>query len=343
MTMNRRYKKVVLTREPSVGRPREALIEAGYEVTVGRFDWYSGDDPTSEELINLIGDADAALVCPRDKIEARVIETCPNLQTLVCAVIGVDKMDQEAATRRGVLICNSPAPENFIGLAEATVGLIVVLMKGLKRNEAEVRAGGWYQVGNRGLIMKGRTLGLVGLGRVAQEAAQRLSGWGMRLVGYDPYVDAETARKSGIEKLSLEQLLQESDMVSLHVVLTAETRNLIAMRELQLMKRDAYLVNTARGGVINEADLAQALNQGIIAGAALDVFDNEPLERESPLFGVDPNQLIMTPHIIGHCHNVEAPGFEMAVATIRSILDGEVPPTVVNRAAVDRWRARFRA
>ncbi|HUY17997.1 MAG TPA: NAD(P)-dependent oxidoreductase [Candidatus Binataceae bacterium] len=339
--MNRRYKKVVLTREPSVGRPRETLIEAGFDVTVGPFNWYSGGDPTSEELINLIGDADAALVCPRDKIEARVIESCPNLQTLVCAVIGVDKMDQDAATRQGVLICNSPAPENFIGLAEATVGLIVVLMKGLKRNEAEVRAGGWYQVGNRGLMMKGRTVGLVGMGRVAQETAHRLGGWGMRLVGYDPYVDAEAARKFGVEKLSLEELLKASDVVSLHVVLTAETRNLIATRELRLMRRDAVLVNTARGGVVNEADLAQALNEGIIAGAALDVFGNEPLERDSPLFEVDPRKLIMTPHIIGHCQNVEAPGFEMAVATIRSILDGEVPQTVINRKAVDRWRARF--
>jgi phosphoglycerate dehydrogenase-like enzyme len=102
-------------------------------------------------------------------------------------------------------------------------------------------------------------------------------------------------------------------------------------------------VNTARGGVVNEADLAQALNEGIIAGAALDVFGNEPLERESPLFQVDPNKLIMTPHIIGHGQNVEAGGFKMAVQTIRSILDGKVPPTVINRAAVDRWRARFHA
>ncbi len=341
--MSRRYSKVVLTREPPHARARDALIEAGYEVTVGPFNWYSGGDPNSEELINLIGDADAALVCPRDKIDARVIEACPNLQVLVCAVIGVDKIDQEAATRRGVLVCNSPAPENFIGLAEATIGLIVVLMKGLKRNEAEARDGIWYRVENRGLMMQGRTVGLVGLGRVAQETAQRLAGWGMRLIGYDPYVDADAARRFGVEKVELEDLLAQSDVVSLHVVLTSETRDLISMRELKLMKPQAYLVNTARGGVVNEADLAVALNQDVIAGAALDVFVNEPLERDSPLLKVDPRKLIITPHIIGHGQNVEAGGFDMAVDTIRSILSGKVPKTVKNSAAIDRWRARFHA
>jgi len=339
--MNQSRKKVVLTREPPVGNPQAALAEAGFDVTVGPFQWYRGDNPTTEELINLIGDADAVLASPFDKIDARVIDTCPNLQVMVCAVIGVDKMDQEAATRRGVLICNSPAPENFISLAEATVGLIVALMKGLKRNEAELRAGRWYRVENRGLMMKGRTIGLVGLGRVAQETALRLTGWGMRLVGYDPYVDAAAARGFGVEWLKLDELLTQSDLVSLHVVLTPETRNLITSRELRLMKPHACLVNTARGGVVNEADLAQALIHGIIAGAALDVFGNEPLERESPLFHVDPNRLIMTPHIIGHCQNVEIPGLAMAVETIRTALKGEVPKPVINRAAIDRWRARF--
>jgi len=341
--MSRRYRKVVLTREPPHPRARDLLIEAGYDVTVGPFTWYSGIDPTSEELINLIGDADAALVCPRDKIGARVIEACPNLQLMVCAVIGVDKMDQEAATRRGILVCNSPAPENFVSLAEATIGLIVVLMKGMKRNEAEARTGVWYRVENRGLMMRGRTVGLVGLGRVAQETAQRLAGWGMRLVGYDPYVDAEAARRFGVEKLGLDELLTQSDVVSLHVVLTAETRDMIRMRELKLMKPHACLVNTARGGVVNEADLAEALNQNLIAGAALDTFVNEPLERESPLLKVDPVKLIITPHIIGHGQGIEGPGFEMAVNTIRTALSGEAPKTVKNSAAIDRWRARFHA
>jgi D-3-phosphoglycerate dehydrogenase len=339
--MSKNYRRVVITREPPVGHPEETLRKAGFEVNVGSYSWYTGADPTAEELINLIGDADAALVAPFDKIGARVMESCANVQVMVCAVIGVDKMDLEAATNRGILICNSPAPENFVGLAEATVGLIVVLMKGLKRNEDELRSGGWYRVGNRGLMMQGRTVGLIGLGRVARETAKRLESWGMRLIGYDPYVEADTARGFGVEKVSLDQLLAQSDAVSLHVVLTDETRNLIGMRELKLMKREAVLVNTARGGVVNEADLARALNEDLIAGAALDVFANERIERDNPLFTVDQRKLIMTPHIIGHGQKVEGSGLNLAVETIRSVLNGEVPKTLINHAAVDRWRARF--
>ncbi|MGH7906539.1 MAG: NAD(P)-dependent oxidoreductase [Candidatus Binataceae bacterium] len=339
--MNKSSRKVVFSREPTVGEPRDTLVSAGFEVIVNPVSWYAEKGPDSDKLIGLIADADALMICPRDPLEGRVMTACPNLQVVVCAVIGVDKIDQAAANERGVLVCGSPAPENFIGLAEATVGLIVALAKGLKRNETELRGGGWYKVSNRGWLMRGRTVGLVGLGRVAQETAKRLGGWGMKLVGYDPYVTAEQAREYGVEKVELGALLKAADVVSVHVVLTGETRNLIGMRELRRMKREAVLVNTARGGVVNEAELAAALNEGVIAGAALDVFGNEPLEAESALRAVDPARLILTPHIIGHDRNVEEPGFKLAVETIRTALNGEAPWTVVNRAAIERWRTRF--
>jgi D-3-phosphoglycerate dehydrogenase len=334
-------RKVFVARRHFLGVEEARLRAAGFDIFVGPRTWYDGTSYDSRELANLARDADAMLVSPWEVVDGAMIAACPRLQAVVCAVIGVDKIDQDAATAAGVLVCNSPATANFVGVAEATVGLIVALMKGLKRNEHELRSGGWYKVANRGMIMAGRSIGFVGLGRIARETARRLNGWGINLLGYDPYVTAEAAREFGIESVTMDRLLRESDVVSLHVVLTRETRNMIGMEELRKMKREAYLVNTSRGGVINETDLARALEEGVIAGAALDVFDHEPLEADSPLRRVDPTRLIMTPHIIGHDRNVEESGFIMAVETIESILKGNPPQTVVNHTAVDRWRARF--
>jgi len=333
--------KVLVARRHFLGIEEPLLREAGFDPIVGPGAWYEDTSYSARELAELARDCAAILVSPWDVVDAEVIAACPLLQAVVCPVIGVDQIDQDTATRAGVLVCNSPTLSNFIGVAEATVGLIVALMKQLKRNEAELRGGGWYKVSNRGDMMLGRTIGLVGLGRIARETGRRLQGWGLKLIGHDPYVAADAVRDVGIEVVSMERLLQDSDVVSLHVVLTRETRNLLGVNEIRKMKRGAYIVNTARGGVIDEAALAEALNDGHIAGAALDVFENERLEAESPLRRVDPRRLILTPHIIGHDRNVEEPGFRLAVKTIASILAGNTPETVVNRAAIDRWRARF--
>jgi D-3-phosphoglycerate dehydrogenase len=211
----------------------------------------------------------------------------------------------------------------------------------LKRNDAELRAGGWYQVNNRGELLRGKTIGFIGVGRIARETAKRLQGWGLVLLGADPHIEPGSVSDLGIRIVDRRELLQRSDVVSLHVALTSETRNLISRAELELMKSSAYLINTARGGAIDERALAEALSLGTIAGAALDVFNAEPLEPGSPLRQVDPLRLIVTPHIIGHDRNVEESGFRLAVGTIRKILSGEAPDTVVNKSAVGSWHERF--
>ncbi len=334
-------RKVCISRTPTVSEPRAALERLGFEVTVGRIGWYDTERYGAQELSELIGDASILLSSPRESLDGAMLKAHPHLQAVVSPIIGIDHIDVAAATQLGVLVCNSPAWENFAGLAEAAVGLIVALVKGLKRNEAELRGGGWYRIENRGALVAGKTLGLVGLGRVAREMARRLAPWQMRLIGYDPYVNASAAHAMGVEKVELAELLRESDVVSLHVVLTAQTRNLIAMRELKQMKREAYLVNTSRGGVVNEEDLARALTEGAIAGAALDVFAQEPLASDSPLRAADPRKLILTPHIIGHAVGVDEPGFRMVADTLKAIFAGEVPETVINREAIARWRERF--
>jgi D-3-phosphoglycerate dehydrogenase len=189
--------------------------------------------------------------------------------------------------------------------------------------------------------MIGRTVGIVGVGRIGQNVAQRLTGWGMNLLGYDPYVKQEAVAHLGVTLISLDQLLQESDIVTLHVVLTRETRGMIGMRELKLMKPTAFIVNTSRGQAIKESDLVHALNDRIIAGAALDVFEEEPMLAGNSLRQVDPSKLILTPHNIGANPGSGEAGQKMAVESMLAILDGKIPDTVVNPLAIPRWKERF--
>ena len=296
-----------------------------------------------KELVNLIGDCPIVYPSGRDIIGADILDSCPDLQAVVKSSIGIETVDVDAATDLGILCCNSPTPENYMGVAEATLGLMVALFKRLKFNEAFMRNGGWKELQNRGTLMLGKTVGIIGVGRIGQNVAKRLGAWGMKILGYDPYVTQETVVSLGIKMVSLDELLKESDLVTLHVVLTRETRGMIGMRELKLMKPTAFIVNTSRGPAIKEADMVQALNEKIIGGAALDVFDEEPMPMENPLRQIDPYRLILTPHNIGANPGSSEAGQRMAAQSMLAILDGKVPDTVVNPLAIPRWKERFSA
>ncbi|MFQ5904333.1 MAG: NAD(P)-dependent oxidoreductase, partial [Candidatus Binatia bacterium] len=335
-------RKVCISGPGRLPLAQDLLKEAGCEVILGKsVDDFPGFRYKKEELVGLIGDADALLISTREAIGREILEPCKNLQGVIKASIGVEKIDLKAATDLGILVCNSPAPENFIGLAEAAIGLMVALFKRLKLNEAHVRQGGWKEGKNRGQLMLGKTIGIIGLGRVGRHVAERLGPWELRLIGYDPYVKQETVDYLGVKLVSLDEVLSTSDLITIHVMLTAETRHMITLNQLKMMKPTAYLVNTSRGAAVKEKDLVQALNEGIIAGAALDVFEEEPLPTGSPLRGVDPARLILTPHIIGNNPGSVGSGHRMAVESILSILEGKVPATVLNPEAVDRWKAKF--
>jgi D-3-phosphoglycerate dehydrogenase len=279
----------------------------------------------------------------RDIIGADVLDSCPDLQAVVKSSIGIETVDVDAATDLGILCCNSPTPENYMGVAEATLGLMVALFKRLKFNEAFMRNGGWKELQNRGTLMLGKTVGIIGVGRIGQNVAKRLGGWGMKILGYDPFVTQGTVASLGIKMVSLDELLKEADLVTLHVVLTRETRGMIGMRELKLMKPTAFIVNTSRGPAIKEVDIVEALNEKIIAGAALDVFDEEPMPLDNPLRQIDPYRLILTPHNIGANPGSSDAGQRMAAQTMLAILDSKVPDTVVNPLAIPRWKERFLA
>ncbi len=315
---------------------------AGYEVVLGKsFERFSKHFYGPEAFIDLIGSADLLLVSTREQVTRAVLKGCRNLRAVVKASIGVENVDIKAATELGILVCNSPVPENYIGVAEATVGLILALIKRLKLNEEDIRTGGWKKEKNTGDLIMGKTVGLVGLGRIGKELAKRLQGWGVRLMACDPYVQSDEMAKLGVEMASLEEVMRQSDVVSIHMLLNSETRHLIGRRALRLMKPSAFLVNTSRGGTIDQQELASALKENVIAGAALDVFEKEPLPMDDPLRSLDPTRLILTPHIIGNSIISRDLGHRMAIKTILSLLEGSPPAHVLNSEALPRWQQGF--
>jgi phosphoglycerate dehydrogenase-like enzyme len=342
--MAAKNRQVCLTGPTRLTIAEDLLRDADCTLVLGK----SVDDFRSyryerDELIRLIGDSDIVFPSGREFIGGDILDSCPKLQAVVKSSIGIENVDVDTATDLGILCCNSPTPENYLGVAEATIGLITALFKRLKLNEAFLRDGGWKEPQNRGTLILGRTVGIIGLGRIGRNVAKRLGPWGVKLLGYDPYVAQEVMTPLGVQMVSLEELLRESDLVTIHVVLTRETRQMIRMRELRMMKKTAFIVNTSRGPVFNEADLCRAVNDGTIAGAALDVFEEEPLPMDNPLRAVDPTKLILTPHIIGNNPGSLEAGQRMAAQSILYILDGKLPDTVVNPAAIERWEERFRS
>lgn len=335
-------RKICLTGPMRIKLAEKLLREAGCELVLGKpQDDFRDFRYERKELIALIGDCSIVYPSGRDMIGGDILDSCPDLQAVVKSSIGIETVDVDAATDLGIICCNSPTVENYMGVAEATMGLIVALFKRLKLNEAVIRNGGWKELHNRGTLMLGKTAGIIGVGRIGQNVAKRLGAWGMKVLGYDPYVKQETVAPLGVKMVSLEDLLKQSDLVTVHVVLTRETRGMLGMREFKMMKPTAFIVNTSRGQALKEGELVEALNENVIAGAALDVFEREPLPLDSLLRRVDPLRLILTPHNLGANPGSAEAGQQMAAESMLAILEGRIPDTVVNPLAIPRWKERF--
>ncbi len=334
--------KIYVTGAYGPSQEFEPLREAGHEVVLGRPIDQPGRQPyTNAELIEACRDADVVMTSHLDTIGRPVMAAAERLRLVVVPYIGVDKIDVPAATELGIVVANSPTPQNFHGVSEATIAFMLTLLKRIKRNEAKLRRGEWGQRIDRGWLLSGRTIGLVGFGRVGMQVARRLQGWEVRLLANDPFVAPETSRPLGVTLVPLTKLLAESDIVSLHVTLTPKTRHIIGEKELRSMKRTAYLINTARGELVDEAALYRAIDESWIAGAALDVFEEEPLPMESPLRMLDPARVILTPHNVSHTETGRLANLKLALESTLSALRGEVPKHIVNPAAAARWRERF--
>ena len=319
----------------------EALRAAGHEVVIGRpLDMPGRRAYEEAELADACREADVVLASHLETISAAVLEAAPRLRLVIVPFIGTDKIDIPAASRLGILVANSPTAENFVAVAEATVGVILMLLKRIKHNEAKLRSGEWAKREDRGDFLFGKTVGLVGLGRIGTHVSRRLAGWDVRLIASDPYVAAGRAEKLGVTLVDLPTLLAEADIVSLHCTLNDETRNLIGEKELRRMKPTALLINTARGEVVDEEAVARALGEKWIAGAAVDAFVKEPMPSDHCYRNVDPERLILTPHNIAHSEAGRRANLRLALDQILAVGRGEPPAHAVNPDAVARWRGK---
>jgi D-3-phosphoglycerate dehydrogenase len=335
-------KLTVIATGPS-GPPEELepLRAAGHEVVIGRPLDAPGRRAYSEaELIEACRVADVVLASHLERVTPAVLEHAEHLGLVIVPFIGVDKIDVPAATRLGVLVANSPTPENFIAVAEATIGLLLTLLKRVRRGESRLRAGEWARREDRGDFLFGKTVGIIGLGRIGTHVARRLAGWDVRLLASDPYVPAERAAAVGVALVDLPTLLAEADVVTIHATLTEETRALVGEKALRAMKPTAILINTARGELVDEAAVARAVDEGGIAGAAIDAFAQEPLPTPHPYRNVDPERLILTPHNVAHSEAGRRANLRLALEQILAVGRGEAPAHVINLEALPIWRMK---
>jgi len=284
------------------------------------------------ELIEIVPAYDAMIVRSGTRVTAAVIEAGKRLQAIGRAGVGVDNIDVEAATRRGIIVVNTPTA-NTIAAAEHTIAMMLALARQIPAAEASLREGRWDRKRFIGVEVRNKTLGVIGLGRIGTEVAKRAQGLAMEVIAYDPYVSAEHASRFGIRfTTELDELLRHSDFVTLHTPLTEATRGLIGERELALMKPTARLINCARGGLIDEEALLRALDEGRLAGAALDVFAQEPPPPDHPL--LKHPKVVLTPHLGGSTQEAQASVAEEIAQQILAVLEGRLPHHAVNAPLV---------
>jgi D-3-phosphoglycerate dehydrogenase / 2-oxoglutarate reductase len=300
----------------------EELKEPGWTVLTA--------DQLEGKLAAELESADALIVRSAVQADAELLSHAKKLRVVGRAGVGVDNIDLDAATRRGIAVMNTPGA-NAVAVAEQTLGMMLAMARHLCRADALMHAGKWEKKSLQGVELRGKTLGIAGLGRIGMEVARRARAFGMEIVGHDPFVSVAVAKEQGIRLASLDELYAAADYITLHVGLTPQTTGMINEAALKKMKKGVRLVNCARGELVNEADLVNALKAGHVAAAALDVFNEEPL-KNSPLQSLD--NVILTPHIGGSTYEAqEAVGVQIA-RQVREYLKNGVIQNAVNVPSV---------
>lgn len=282
-------------------------------------------------LLPLMADTDVLVTSCFAQVPAALIECGHRLRGIVKFGVGVDNIDLLTAKKRGIPVANCPDYGSGT-VAEHAFALMIAVARRLTLQDAEFRHHGWYWPDERfcGVDLEGKTLGIIGLGRIGRKMAQRAAGFDMQLLAYDPYVDvhAMDGLEHRVRLTSLDELLTSSDFVSVHCILTPETRSMLREREFRTMKSSAYLINVSRGEIIDEPALINALRNGWIAGAGLDVFDSEPLAAHHPLRTM-PN-VVITPHLAWYTQEAAARQSRQAADAVLDILGGRRPRSIVN-------------
>jgi phosphoglycerate dehydrogenase-like enzyme len=327
------------------------LHEKGVTLTRGNPDWQWVKADHEDEFIAALRDSVGTMgsmvrCCP---ISRRIMESAQRLRIVAKYTVGVDDVDLEAATDLGILVCHAPTEANCYGVAETTMTFILAMLKKVQERDAAVRAGRWREpvlattfLGAR--VSEGTpgiTIGIVGLGRIAQRVAQLLAPWRIRLIAYDPYAHPSAFQLANAQRVDYETLLRESDVISFHVTLTKETLFMYGEKEMAMTKKGATIINTSRGKVVHEEPLARFIESGHLKGAALDVFETEPLPMDSPLRKLG-DKVLLSPHAASFNVGGELrPGMIWAIQSMLKAMRGEVPDNVYNKEVIPRWLERF--
>jgi D-3-phosphoglycerate dehydrogenase len=310
--------KIVLAEKVSPATLAVFAAEPGWEILT--------HDQLPNGLPAALADADAVIVRSAVEVDDALMNQAPKLRVVGRAGVGVDNIDADAATRRGIVVMNTPGA-NAVAVAELTVGLMLALARKLPDANSSMHAGKWEKKSLQGSELRAKTLGIVGLGRIGLEVARRAKGFGLEIIGSDPFVSAAVARENGIKLVTLDELIAGSDYITLHVGLTPQTANVVNAKSLSAMKKGVRIINCARGELIDDAALVSALKTGHVGGAALDVFTVEP-PKDSPYAGL--GNVILTPHIAGSTGEAqEAVGIQIA-RQVREYLKLGVVQNAVN-------------
>ena len=286
---------------------------------------------SAEELHAILDGAHALIVRSATMVDAAMLAAGKQLVVVARAGVGLDNIDVEAATKHGVMVVNAPQ-SNVLSAAEHTMALILSIARNVPQAHSALTAGRWERSKWEGIELAGKTLGILGLGRIGTLVAQRARAFDMRLVAYDPYVSAERGRELGVEMTTLERVVEQADVLTIHLPKNKETTGIINAHTLKRAKRSLRIVNVARGGIADEADLAEALRNGTIAGAALDVFTKEPV-TDSPLFGL--GNIVVTPHLGASTREAQDRAGEVVADMVQLALNGDFVPFAVNLEAGD--------
>jgi D-3-phosphoglycerate dehydrogenase len=286
---------------------------------------------SATELHAILADASALIVRSATMVDAAMLAAGKHLVVVARAGVGLDNIDVEAATKQGVMVVNAPQ-SNVLSAAEHTMALILSIARNVPQAHSALVAGRWERSKWEGIELAGKTLGILGLGRIGTLVAQRARAFDMRLVAYDPYISAERGRELGVEMTTLERVVEQADVLTIHLPKNKETTGIINADMLKRAKRSLRIVNVARGGIADENDLAEALRDGTIAGAALDVFAKEPT-TESPLFGL--GNIVVTPHLGASTREAQDRAGEVVADMVQLALNGDFVPFAVNLEAGD--------
>jgi len=304
----------------------EELAPAALDVLAHDFDVRHVDGTDRDALLKALAEADAVIVRSATRIDAEAIAAAPRLKVVARAGVGLDNVEVPAATARGVMVVNAPT-SNIVSAAEQAIALLLAVARNTAAASTALKSGEWKRSRYTGVELQGKTVGVVGLGRIGVLFAQRMASFGTRLIAYDPYVQPARAAQLGVRLVGLEELLRESDFISIHLPKTPETVGLIGEKELQLVKPEVRIVNAARGGLIDEQALATALAEGRVAGAGIDVYAKEPC-TDSPLLKFD--NVVATPHLGASTHEAQDKAGLAVSKSVKLALQGEFVPDAVN-------------